>query len=353
VTAALRLGMLGCSDIALRRALPAFRAASDVVVASVASRSAAKARRVATGLAARSATYDELVADPEVDAIYISVPNALHSHWTMRALEAGKHVLCEKPLATAAAEAEQLAKVAKQHDLVLRENFTFLHHSQHDRVREVIASGLVGEVRTLSAAFCIPPLPATNIRYDSSLGGGALLDVGVYPLRVAQLLLGQGLTVAGATLRIDERLGVDLAGHALLVAESGAFATMEFGFQHSYRSHYAIAGSAGYLSLDRAFAPPAHWQPTLRVERQDHTEQRVLAPADQYLGAVTEFVQAARGRRTADGERDWLDASITTARLTETIRDTAIRTPMRGNERTQCVRRGVADAAVRSHAGDP
>jgi NDP-hexose-3-ketoreductase len=163
-------------------------------------------------------------------------------------------VLCEKPLATTRENATELTELAARRGLALRENFSFEHHSQHTKVRQLLAEGRFGTPRTFTASFCIPPLPPDDTRYNAALDGGALLDIGVYPLRAAQLFLGPDLTVAGATLRIDERLSVDLAGQVLLVSADGVFATLEFGIQHSYGSRYSLWGSSASIALDRAAA---------------------------------------------------------------------------------------------------
>ncbi|WP_243793727.1 Gfo/Idh/MocA family protein [Saccharopolyspora gloriosae] len=323
MSAPVRLGVLGCSAIARRRTLPAVADVPELTTAAVASRDAAKAAEFAARFGGTATGYDELIADPEIDAIYLSLPTALHHEWTSRALRAGKHVLCEKPLTDDAARTRELTGLAREKGLVLRENFAFLHHPQHVKVAELVADGRIGALRTFTATFGIPPLPAADIRYDRELGGGSLLDVGVYPLRAAQLLLGPGLSVAGATLRVDERLGVDLAGHVLLVSPEGVFADLEFGFQHTYRSSYGLWGSAAALSLDRAFTPPAEHRPVLRIDEQDHAEVLTLGASHQFRASIAAFAHAARDR--GPDEPAWLDAADETARLITEVREQAVR----------------------------
>ncbi|SFW75398.1 Predicted dehydrogenase [Amycolatopsis australiensis] len=309
----LRLGALGCSSIAARRTLPALSGVDGLALAAVAARSPEKAAEFGRRFGATAMTYDELLASPAVDAVYVSLPTALHHEWTRKALLAGKHVLCEKPLTLNHEQAVDLAELAAKQDLVLRENFTFVHHPQHARVRELLDGGRLGELRTFSAAFGIPPLPAEDIRHQPALGGGALLDVGVYPLRAALFLLGPQLRVTGATLRFDGR-GVDVAGHALITSASGVTASLEFGFQHSYRSRYELWGSAAALSLDRAFTPPPGRQPVLRIEEQDHVEELWLPPAHQFQLSLRSFTAAALAGRD-ESEAAWLASSVDTARL--------------------------------------
>jgi dTDP-3,4-didehydro-2,6-dideoxy-alpha-D-glucose 3-reductase len=316
-----RFGALGCSSIAWRRALPAIAAAEGSVVQAAASRDPAKARRFAERFDCAATTYDALLEREDVDAVYLSLPAALHEPWGSRVLRAGKHLLVEKPAATCAADVARLVRLAAELGLVLRENFTFLRHSQHARVRQLLASGRLGALRSLSAAFCFPPVPDGDIRYVASLGGGALLDAGVYPIRLAQLLLGDDLRVAGATLRYDPVRAVEVAGQALLVSADGVLACLEFGFQHAYGSQYSLWGSAARLHVDRAFTPPATWQPVLRLEEQDHAERYVLPCDDQFAGAVASFADAVRTGRTAHhpDEAACARQSIRTMELVEEI----------------------------------
>ncbi|MCX2731043.1 Gfo/Idh/MocA family oxidoreductase [Saccharopolyspora sp. NFXS83] len=320
VTARLSLGVLGCSAIARRRTIPALDSLGNVRLAAVASRSAEKAERFAAAFGAEPCGYVELIERPDVDAVYLSLPNMLHHEWARRALLAGKHVLCEKPLTGDPSTTEELIDLAAERGLVLRENFAFLHHPQHARVRELMADGRLGAIRTLSVAFTIPSLPSDDIRYNAALGGGSLLDLGVYPLRLAWLLFGDGLSVAGAALRVDERLGVDVAGQALLVSRGGVFVDLQFGFQHSYRCRYEVWGSTASLSLDRAFTPPPEHRPAIVVEEQDHDERFFLPPAHQFRLSVSSFADAALRGAVASEEERWLTGALETARLVEDVR---------------------------------
>jgi dTDP-3,4-didehydro-2,6-dideoxy-alpha-D-glucose 3-reductase len=323
-------GVLGCSGIAERRMLPALHEIEGSRVAGVASRAPARAERFAAEHGGTAMSYEEMIDSPAIDAVYLSLPNSLHFEWARRALRAGKHVLCEKPMTVSAEQTGELVALAAERGLLLRENFAFLHHPQHEVVRELVERGRLGRLRTFSSAFGVPSPRAGDIRYDPELGAGCLLDVGVYPIRAAQLMLGEGLTVAGATLRVDTDTGVDMAGHALLVSENGVFADLEFGFQHAYRSRYALWGDAAHLSLERAFTPPAEHRPLLRLEEQDHAEEFTLDASHQFRDSLASFAGAVREGRTPEIERSWLRGARETARLVEAIQETAVRVRQRG-----------------------
>ncbi|MEU6393700.1 Gfo/Idh/MocA family oxidoreductase [Streptomyces sp. NPDC046939] len=318
----LRLGAIGTSSIAWRRVLPTVARMPQWDLVAVAGRTAEKAARFAAhfGCAAEE-DAETLLARSDIDAVYVSTPTALHRTWAERALLAGKHVLVEKPIGTDAAEARALCALAAERGLTLRENFMFLHHPQHDRVGKLVADGRLGRPASFRAAFCIPPLPDDDIRYDPRLGGGALLDVGVYPLRAAALLLGPGLEVAGATLRTRASDGLDLSGQVLLTSPSGVLAELAFGFEHTYASTYTLWGDRARLTVTRAFTPPPSHQPTLVIEEQDREERLTLPAADQLALLLAEFADAIRTGASAGPHTD----AVAVMELVDTVRTTARR----------------------------
>ncbi|MFJ7075936.1 Gfo/Idh/MocA family protein [Streptomyces sp. NPDC098781] len=296
----LRMGVLGCADIAVRRILPALVEHRSVRLVAVASRDRSRSEGIAARFGCAAVTgYQALLDRSDIDAVYVPLPPGMHHEWVARALTAGKHVLVEKPLSTSYAQSAELVEMAARSDLALTENFMFLHHSQHAAVRDM--AGEVGELRVFSSSFGVPPPAPASFRHNAALGGGALLDVGVYPLRAAQLHLGGELDVLGACLRVDEATGVDVAGSALLSTANGVSAQLDFGFQHSYRSVYALWGSRGRISVPRAFTPPREHRPVVRLEQQDRITE-VTLPADHQVGnALDAFAAAAlSGTRRAE-----------------------------------------------------
>lgn len=291
---ALRTGVLGCGSIAWRRTIPALCASSHAEVVAVSSRDPRKARRFAEHFGCAAAnSYHELLSSNDIDAVYVAVPTGLHAEWAAKAIEQGKHVLVEKPMAATHRQAQWLSDLAAKAGVVLMENRMFVHHPQHEEVRKLMQAGAIGELRVLTASMGIPPLNGDDIRYRPDLGGGALLDVGFYPVHAAQMFLQPPLRVVGSALQRASEPGVDIAGHAVLLDTHGRTAELTFGFIHSYRSTYSLWGSTGRIVLDRAFTPPPHWSPILRIEQQDRLEQLTLAPADQFLNAVDFFARAA------------------------------------------------------------
>lgn len=311
-----RIGVLGCADIARRRMLPALRACPGTDLVAVAARDAARARATAAEAGCRAVTgYAALLEREDIEAVYVPLPAALHARWVEAALRAGKHVLAEKPLTTDLAATRRLTGLAGAAGLVLRENVMFVHHSQHAAVRALVADGAIGELRGFRAEFAVPRLPDTDIRYDASLGGGALWDTGVYPVRAALHFLGDQLeTEAAVLVHGGPGRAVDTSGTALLRTPEGVCAQLAFGLDHGYRSAYEITGSEGRITLDRAFTPPAGHVPRVLLERRTGTEEIALAPDDQVLRTVSAFAAAVRTAAAPDG------ASSRQAELLDAIR---------------------------------
>ncbi|WP_461029256.1 Gfo/Idh/MocA family protein, partial [Streptomyces sparsus] len=238
--------------------------------------------------------YRRLLADDEVEAVYVPLPAALHADWVAAALDAGKHVLAEKPLTTDVRRTRELFAAARAAGLALMENVMFVRHGQHEAVRKLIADGTLGELRSLRAEFTVPARPAGDIRHQRELGGGTLWDNGVYPVRAALHLLGPDLRVLGAGLTTAADTGVDVSGAALLRTPAGVTAQLAFGLDHAYRSVYELTGSRARVTVDRAFTPPADHRPVIRVEYGGGTDTLTLDAEDQVSATLTAFAGAVR-----------------------------------------------------------
>ncbi|WP_328891793.1 Gfo/Idh/MocA family protein [Streptomyces sp. NBC_00316] len=303
------IGVLGAADIAWRRTVPALLRCPRLRLVAVASRTPDKARTFAERFGCEAVTgYERLLEREDIQAVYIPLPNALHEQWADAALRAGKHVLVEKSLTASAAAAADLARTAQERGLAFMENFAFLHHTQHERVRELIADGAIGTPRVLTASFGIPRADGALIRYSRELAGGALRETGCYPVRAAQLFLGADIEVLGARLRYEEADGCDMAGSVLLADGAGVTAQCDFGLDHAYRNTYAVWGSEGRIEVEWAFTPPPDKRPQVCLRRGDHTEQWTLPAADQFLRAVSAFAEAcadpaARASHAVDAVR--------------------------------------------------
>jgi predicted dehydrogenase len=196
----IRIGILGAARIVPAALIHPARAVAGVEVATIAARDPARAQRFAAahGIPHTHATYADVIADPDVDAVYIPLPNSLHHRWTLAALAAGKHVLCEKPLAANAAEAAQMAQAAEQAGLVLMEAFHYRYHPLAARMREIVDGGELGALRRIETRVCFPLLRRNDIRFRYDLAGGAVMDAGCYAIHMARFLAGAEPAVVSA-----------------------------------------------------------------------------------------------------------------------------------------------------------
>jgi predicted dehydrogenase len=254
----LRFGVLGVAKIAVQKVIPAMQAAQRVEVVAIASRDAAKARDASArlGIPRAYGSYEALLADPGVDAVYIPLPNHLHVPWTTRAAEAGKHVLCEKPIALNAAEARTLLEVRDRTGVRIQEAFMIRTHPQWQRAKALVDDGTLGEVRAMSGFFSYFNEDPSNVRNVRAWGGGGLLDIGCYLINTARFIFGAEPARVAGTLDFDPRFGIDRLG-SLILDFGGRHAVGTFSTQLQYYQRIHIVGTRGRLDIEIPFnAPP-------------------------------------------------------------------------------------------------
>jgi predicted dehydrogenase len=298
--APLRWGVLGAANIALRKVVPAIQASRHGRVVAIASRDAAKARAAAdaAGVPRAHGSYEALLADPEVDAIYNPLPNHLHVPWSVRAAEAGKHVLCEKPVALTADEARTLVAVRDRTGVQIAEAFMVRAHPQWHAVRQLVADGRVGALRLVTGHFSYYRVDPTDIRSRPEWGGGALLDIGCYPVLLARWLFGaEPLAVIGLVER-DPTLGVDRLVSAMLRFAAGQ-ATFTCSGQLVPHQRMQLFGTQGRIDVEVPFNPPADRPAQLRVHDggapTNDGEVIEIPAADQFALQADRFAEAVRG----------------------------------------------------------
>ncbi len=256
--APLRIGILGAARIAPMAVIAPARRVPEARVVAVAARDPERARQFAAKHAIPRVhpTYEALLADPEIEAVYNPLPNALHAPWTIRALAAGKHVLCEKPFAATVAEAQAMAEAAKRAGRVLMEAFHYRYHPLFARLRTIIGAGELGEVRHLEAHFCIPILSRSDIRYSAALAGGALMDAGCYTVHLLRHLAAAEPEVVAARARWT-RGGVDRTMAAELRFRDGRTARLTTSLFSRWllRATCQVQGTRGRLHVLNPYAP--------------------------------------------------------------------------------------------------
>jgi predicted dehydrogenase len=307
---ALRWGILGTARIN-RRVIPAMRLARRSELVAVASRDRARAEQYATewSIPRAVAGYQTLLDDPGIDAVYIPLPNTNHVPWTLAAIAAGKHVLCEKPLVLDPADVDRIGAAAATAGVVVEEGFMYRHEPMTQRVMDLLSDGAVGGVRAVVSGFTLALGAGANIRLDRALGGGALWDVGSYPVTYAQLIAGHEPKVVFGSAQWTAS-GVDEEFVGLLRFDPGGMtASIYAGFRAAYRTWLEIIGTDGSLTVPHPFRPgPIE---TLELERNGVVEQIAVAGSPQIfvreiedfeasvLDGAPQIVTLAESRRTA------------------------------------------------------
>jgi xylose dehydrogenase (NAD/NADP) len=297
-TRRLRWGVMGYARIARTALIPALAKARNSVLHAIASTDAAKlAQCRAAGLAPKyHSSYEELIRDPEIEAVYLPLPNSLHREWTIKAAAHGKHVLCEKPMGLTAAEAREMVVAAETHSVVLMEAFMYRYTPRVEKVVEVLKSGVLGEVKQVNSSFRFRLLPPST-RFKPELGGGSLYDVGCYPINFLGLVvdtLAGGQPGAGGQPEIVgadcvREYGVDMNFSALLRYPTGLMANIQSGFSTQRRVFSEIIGTEGVLEVPGTFQ--GEDQPLVLFVGDERREIPV-PPSDRYVLEVEDFADA-------------------------------------------------------------
>ncbi len=258
----LRWGILGAARIN-ERLMPAIVEASNSELVAIASRRPGAAAQTLAQYAPQQQqvrTYDNLQAlldDPEIDAVYLPLANHEHAAWTLRAIERGKHVLCEKPMALTVADIEAIQAAARRYNVTVMEGFMYRFHPQHDRVRELIESGLIGEVRSVRSSYSFMMRPARLYRLAESVenGGGAMWDIGCYAIHSARMFFDEPATSVTAVAKYIES-GADIATSGIIDFGDGKYAHFDFSFERARRCEYEIIGTKGGLKCHNVWSMP-------------------------------------------------------------------------------------------------
>jgi predicted dehydrogenase len=287
---AVRWGILGCARISRRRLIPALRASRRGLLWAIASRDEATARAWAAefGAVRSYGSYREVLADPEVDAVYIPLPNELHHPWVIAAADAGKHVLCEKPLARTGAEAREMVVHCRARRVALMEAFMWRHQPRTTEVRRLVAHGVVGELRLIRSSFSFPIGP-DDWRLDPVRGGGALWDVGCYGVNAARLFAGAEPDAHRAVARLGPS-GVDLSLAAECRFANGILAVLDCSFEQPFRCTYELIGTLGRIEVPDAYVPPE--RPVARLHVGGSVQDLVFDGRNQYAEMVDAFARA-------------------------------------------------------------
>lgn len=297
-TTAVRWGILSTANIGVKAVMPAIRASHNGRIVAVASRDLTRAQRTikAADPGARAyGDYDALLADPDVEAVYIPLPNSMHAEWAIRAAERGKHILCEKPLGTTPDEVRRIIAACRTAGVLLLEAFMYRFHPQVRWALDQIAQGSIGEPRLVRGAFAfdIRGHP-DNIRLIATLAGGSLMDVGCYPLNFCRAVFGCGPQSVAAQVNIPEGSEVERTVGAVLDFGDGRVGMIDCSFDLPWHQFAEVVGDAGRLILPHPYTPQRDRETFARIERGNEAIEHRFAPADHYQLEVEHFAACLR-----------------------------------------------------------
>jgi predicted dehydrogenase len=279
-----RWGVIGTGKIGLTKTIPAMQRGKHCAMTAIASRDLARAQAAAAPLGIPTAfgSYEALLADPGIDAVYIALPNHLHVPVSIQALEAGKHVLCEKPIGLDAADAERLAEAAARFPrLKVMEAFMYRHHPQWIQTMEIVRSGGIGDLRAIHSVFSYYNVDAANIRNQRDIGGGGLMDIGCYNVSLSRFVFGDEPTRVMATATFDPAFGTDTLTSAILEFTGGS-SLFTCSTQLVPYQRVNVFGTEGRVELEIPFNAPPDAQHWLWHQRGRDTTVTSVGPHDQY-----------------------------------------------------------------------
>ncbi|MCE2852097.1 MAG: Gfo/Idh/MocA family protein [Roseiflexaceae bacterium] len=280
----IRWGIVSTANIGVAKVVPAMMRGTHSEVVAIASRDLAKAQAAASklGIAKAYGSYEALLADPEVEAIYNPLPNHLHVPVSIQALQAGKHVLCEKPIALSAAEAQQLVDAGQRYpQLKLMEAFMYRHHPQWQRAKAIVASGGIGQLRTINSVFSYFLTDPSNVRNQADIGGGGLMDIGCYNISLSRFIFGSEPTRVCGLVEYDPTLNVDRLASGMMQFAGGT-ATFTCSTQLSSYQRVNIFGTTGRIEIEIPFNAPPDKPCKMWHTRSGTTQEIVFPVCDQY-----------------------------------------------------------------------
>lgn len=286
----LNWGLLSTARIN-RALIPPLNASKRTRLLAVASRSQSSAEAYARewNIPHALGSYEALLADPEIDVVYNPLPNNLHAEWTVKALRAGKHVLCEKPMTLTLAEMDEIIATSRETGKIVTEAFMYRHHPQTLKVKEIVESGALGQLQLIRGAFTFTLTREGNYRSDPAMGGGSIWDVGCYPISYARTLVGaEPLEVFG--WQVEGPSGVDESFVGQMRFGNGVLAQFDCGFASPFRSWMEIVGSEATLYIPDPFKP--NHKATVTLTRGDQAETLHMPGADLYMGEVEDLCDA-------------------------------------------------------------
>ena len=299
----LKFGIIGCSRIAKKSVIPAILKSEFAELGIIGSRTIEKSKEFSKEFnCKKNGTYDDVIFDDSINAVYISTPIGTHAELAMKAASAGKHVYCEKSATDSFTSAKEMVECSKNNNVRIMEGFMFRFHPQHQKVQELINNNKIGDLDSFYGSFGFPSFPEGDIRYNKELGGGFLNDSGCYPICASRMIFDQEPLSVFYHNSIDSKTGVDVKGTSILTYKNNKTANITYANGNYYQAKYEVWGSEGVISLDRAYSVPSDFitKINLQYNIENTWEGRKneiikVEPTDHFLKMIDMFCMEING----------------------------------------------------------
>ena len=316
----LKFGIIGCSKIAKKSVIPAILQSEFAELGIIGSRNIKKSREFAKEFnCKKNGTYDDVISDDSINAVYISTPIGTHAELAIKAASAGKHVYCEKSATDSFTSAKEMVECSKNNNVRIMEGFMFRFHPQHQKVQELINNNKIGDLDSFYGSFGFPSFPEGDIRYNKELGGGFLNDSGCYPICASRMIFDQEPLSVFSHNSIDSKTGVDVKGTSILTYKNNKTANITYANGNYYQAKYEVWGSEGVISLDRAYSVPSDFitKINLQYNIENTWEGRKneiikVEPTDHFLKMIDIFCMEINGnsKLSLNFEKELLNQAI-------------------------------------------
>ncbi len=295
-----RFGIIGCSNIAAKSTIPAIKNSEFADLKMIGSSSYEKAKQFSERFNCNDiGSYQEVLDNNEIDAVYISLPIGLHEEWSIKAAKAGKHVLCEKSSTTSYDSALRMVKTCQDNNVRIMESFMFRFHPRHQKIHKLVHSNQLGNLFVFQGTYGFPPVSNRDIRYNSTLGGGVLNETGCYPICASRIIFNEDPIGVLCNLHIDEKMNIDTKGNTYISYKNKKAALISFSFESYYNASYKIWGSEGIIELERSYAIPPDLNSEINIKTNNENKIISVSPADHFLLMIDAFCKEIKNIKHA------------------------------------------------------
>jgi len=308
----IKFGIIGCSRVAKKSMLPALNSSEIAEIEMIGSRSLERAKEFSKEFNCNSfGTYEDVLKNKNIDAVYISLPVGLHEEWAVKSAKAGKHILCEKSSTTSLDSAKRMIKTCKENNVRILECFMFKYHPQHKEVVNLIKEGILGDLLVFQGCFGFPFPKEDDIRLKKEFGGGVLNDAACYPIYASRMLFKEEPMSVFCKLKKDPQLEVDIKADIILNYPNGKVAFISSSFGAYFQSTYGLWGTKSYLNMKRAYAVPKNMQTSIFLNINDNVKEIIIKPEDHFKLMINSFCKEIFSKeKTSAFEQDLLSQAI-------------------------------------------